>query len=321
MKPLLLNAAQQGDVTKDLLMPLREHGVTVEQWDKMREHPALKAAKTVWGDAIRTALAELDSPQSTMPRISSTNPYSSEWVTPDSGWNYTIHGLVPAIQIALVAVHRKLGLADCFTAKAVEYADDGRADGIIVFPFLRDLGTAYDIPEPTGNGYGRLGEKVWEKVSADRKGNVYNYRKGELGSNYVRLNAQVRSRLEALEAFVPAEEGVVHYHAIPTNTGSLFAGYGPRNARVTALEQGILPLGFVQVLCIMLAWLERLNRYSVRWIDCPADEYDWDAGGAWARCPCVGFDGGMLGLDARGAGNAHGLFGSAVAFPGVPGNS
>jgi len=248
------------------------------------------------------------------------NPYSSEKVTPDSGWNYSTQGL-RTVEQQLESVHFKLGFVGTCTPKLVEYSDDGRADGIVVIPFLRDLGTALAIPDPTGAGYGRLGEKVWEKVSVDRMGAAYNYRNGQLGSNYVRLNTDARSQLEALEAKTPAEEGIVHYHAIPTNTGSLFAGYSPRNARVSALGNGILPLGFVQVLCALLAWPDRLKKYNVRWIDCPADEYSWGADGRWGGCLCVGFDDGGLRLDAGGADDAFGYYGSAVAFPGVPGNS
>jgi hypothetical protein len=249
-----------------------------------------------------------------------TNPYADEKTKPDASWNYSLTGLLTASEQA-ASVHQKLGFQGTYEVKLVEYPEDGRADGVIVIPFLRDLGTAFGVPDPTGDGYGKVGENVWERVSTDRKGKVDNYRKRQLGSNYVRLNADARALLEAIEAKVPAEKGVIYYHAIPTNTGSLFAGYSPRNARLSSLQQDILPLGFVQVLCIMLAWPQRLSKYNVRWIDCPADEYNWEAVGAWAYCPCVYFYDGKLGLNAGGAGYARGYYGCAVAFPGVTGNS
>jgi hypothetical protein len=259
-----------------------------------------------FGDRLRALIQEF---------FTVVNPFAGEKTAPNRDWDYTATSL-PTVGAQLASLEIGLDLTG-FTLKQVSYPIDPRADGMLVIPFLRDLGTAFEVTEPTGNGYGPLGELVWGKVSAARKGAAHNYRAGELSSDYIRLNADVRARLEALEVKVPAEEGVVHCHVIPVNSGNLYAGFGPRNARFDSLQKGMLPLGFVQILCMMLAWPERLAKYGVRWIDCSADEYSWQADGAWADCPYVDFRGDWLKLCAVGAGYAHSRCGSAVAFPGV----
>lgn len=58
---LLLEEAQQADVTKGFLDILADEGVTAEEWQIIRAYPRIKATKPYWGDAVRASLAKLRS--------------------------------------------------------------------------------------------------------------------------------------------------------------------------------------------------------------------------------------------------------------------
>lgn len=183
------------------------------------------------------------------------------------------------------------------------------ADGLALLPSLRFLGKLLKIADPYGAGYGVIIGRLCELLSTQRDGAFHNYRKGELTEAYVRLYAEVRERLEQLEAATPGDVLV-----LPISFGNLYAGWSVRAARWEALDQEQLPLGGAHVACLLLVMPERLTAYEQLWIDCPGDEHNWYADGRWSRCLYFRFDFGQLGLTAHGADYADDGCGSVVAF-------
>ena len=244
------------------------------------------------------------------------NPYADEKAEPNTSYGYpstTLPSVDEQIARQLAGIP---GLSDIQAVK-VEYRDASSVgtDGLMAIPFLTDLGRLLGIEDPLGAGYGTLGEKVLEGIDSTRR--FYNYRKGELGSDYVRLNAEAREKLQALESKAAPEEGKLRFHILPVSMGKSLQGYSPRNALCTALLSNRLPLGFVQIGCTLLGWPERLTAYEQMFVDCPADEYNWDARGVWAYCPYFCFDDDELGLFAYDAVTAYEYYGSPVASLGV----
>lgn len=253
----------------------------------------------------------------------STNPYASEKVNSDRSWDYRTNNKVSLVEQADRQIRAIPGLGKLeATVIRFQGKKPSEADAMMAVPFLTDLGLNLGIPDPLTDGYGPLGETIFRGISANRS--FYNYRKGQMSSQYVRMHAEVRERLHALETkpcegVTGPEKGKLRFYSLPVSMGKYFAGYSPRNARHTALEaDNLLPLGFVQIACLLLAWPERLAKCGQRWIDCSADEWDRGARGEWANCPVFSFRGGRLGFGARWSPDAHGgRYGSPVAFLGA----
>ena len=218
------------------------------------------------------------------------------------GWSVpSLNDLQTRLQKAIPGLPITLPIGDTYVPQGF--------DGMALVPKLSALARIFGVDDPYGSGYGELLEKVLDIIGGKRS--FYNYRNGVLGSNYLRLHDEVRSKLEALESEADGDVLVV-----PISFGNLFAGYSARNARHTALGKGQLPLGSVQVACLLLSMSERLVSYDDLWIDCPADEYNDDADGEWSYSPCFDFSG-RLRFIASWSDGAYGRCGSAVAALGV----
>lgn len=180
-----------------------------------------------------------------------------------------------------------------------------------VFP--ERLGLRYDIPDGNGTNYGRVIEEVVlpavAKVYTDGDYGFQNYRAGELGPDYVRL--EVRGRL-----ILEARQEATEYDAFiaPVSYGHRWQPwtYSPRNARETTLLTKELSQGSVQIGCHLVAQPTRLTHNDHLWIDCSGDEYNWDAVGRWGRSPCFRFRGGRLKFSARWAVSANDDYASVV---------
>ena len=192
-------------------------------------------------------------------------------------------------------------------------------DGLGYHIFPERLGLRHYINEGNGDNYGRVIEEVvlpaLERVYKAQSRNLYNYRTGELGSNYIRLDERVRAILQQMQ-----EQSEFDAFIAPVSLGQLWKPQtlSTRNARETCfLNKKLLPLGSVQVGCHLVAMPDRLTDYDHLWIDCPGDEYDWGAGGTWTSSPYFGFDAGRLEFSTGGADGANGNDGSGVASLGV----
>jgi hypothetical protein len=285
------------------------------------EHTARVAAPTKtaaqnliarWNEAKKLILPILE-------QLAITNPFEKEKVSPNGDWRYdtaTLPNLdtqVARIMGALTGV----GPVGIGHAPAWQGEITDKADGLTAIPSLLDLGKMLEVDDPLGAGYGQLLEKVLDRLSAARNGKFYNYRKGQLGPNYVRLHEGVRQRREELENAIPYVEQKIRFLIAPVSTGRHYQGYSPRNARIDALELGALPLDPISVALMLVAWPERLNKYPQTLIDCSGCEYSWDADGEWTRVCYFYFDVSELEFDARDAGLPRDGCGAAVAFPGV----
>jgi hypothetical protein len=218
------------------------------------------------------------------------------------GWSVpSLNDLETRLQEAIPGLSITLPTGDTYVPQGF--------DGMALVPKLSALARILGVDDPYGSGYGELLEKVLGIISGKRS--FYNYRNGVLGSNYLRLHDEVRGKLEALESEMDGDVLVV-----PISFGNLYAGYSARNARHTSLGKGQLPLGSVQVACLLLSMPERLVSYDDLWIDCPADEYNDDADGEWSCSPDLSFVDG-LSFYAGWSDNARGYCGSAVAALGV----
>ena len=190
--------------------------------------------------------------------------------------------------------------------------------GYHIFP--ERLGLRHGISDCNGASYGHLiQEVVFPKLAEVYKANgrgFENYRAGELGSDYIRLELRGRVALEAIQA-------VTEYDAYiaPVSYGKRWAPntLSPRNARETALLAKELAQGSAQVGCHLIAQPGRLVAYEDLFLDCSGDEYNWDAGGGWSSCPGFYFRDGALRFSADWAEDADEYYGSVVALsPGVP---
>jgi len=240
------------------------------------------------------------------------NPYKDKQAK--IGYHYPDGWACPAIlnQVQrLMAAFPGLDFSDAEEmAKKVVVPED--ADGVMVIPKLSALARIFNIADPYGSGYGQLVEKVIAVIAAIRK--TYNYRAGELGENYIRLNADAKLLIEELEAADGADFLVMAINFGDWKTGLC---YSPRNARWQALNiNQQLPLGSVHVGCMLIADPSRLVAYENLFIDCSADEYNWGADGRWSYSVYFSFGGDELEFYARGADRAYGHCGSAVAFLG-----
>ena len=137
-----------------------------------------------------------------------------------------------------------------------------------------------------------------------------NYRKGELGPQYVRILAEAKDLLIQLEANTPGDVLVM-----ALDFGNGYAGWSPRAAKWESVNNDQLPLTAAHVAVLLLTMPDRLVAWENLFIDC-ADEYNWNADGYWSDSLCFYFYDGDLRFDARGSDYPIGDYGLAVAFPG-----
>jgi hypothetical protein len=242
------------------------------------------------------------------------NPYEKERVT--QAWHYPKGFAVPSVSAQIervkllwpgIDVSNVITLADRFSSLPAGF------DGVEVKPKIAYLGRTWDMGSPYATHYGPTVEKVLAMLDTQRSGKFINYRSGEMTERYIRPQAEVLELLRQIEDNTPGDVMVT-----PVSLGNLYAGYSARNGRFDALSRGYLPNGAAHVGCSLLVMPERLTEYGQLFMDCPGDEWNGDAGGYWARCPCFYFFGGHLEFRARDAGIAGDYCGGVVSCPGVP---
>ena len=244
------------------------------------------------------------------------NPYFGECVKPNQNWSYD-PATLPSTDLQATAATATFGL-QAITPVLVEYTRvmPRRADGRIIVPSLTDLGRVLGIADPLGKGYGPMTEKLVNLLGAMQP-QFNNRRRGMLTERHMRLHEQVRARWEQLEQQFPAKNPTdFRCFVLPVNSGSLYQGYSPRNARTDALLKSWLPLGPVEVAWMLAAWPKRLAVKTHTCIDCSGAEYSPDADGQfdYVLSFCV-FEGALkFGLDWADA--PSGSYGSAfVVLP------
>src|SRR3990167_8217716 len=160
------------------------------------------------------------------------NPYKDERTK--QSYYYPKGWTVPSIEEQAQRLGNLLpGLT--LPTQAPEIAVPKGFDGFAIVPKVSALGKLFSIQDPYGAGYGQVVEQLLGLIDKQRK--FYNYRKGELGPNYIRIEERVRGRLQMTEGETEGDCLVV-----PISFGNLYAGYSPRNARETTLRTQQLPL-------------------------------------------------------------------------------
>lgn len=215
----------------------------------------------------------------------------------------------------LMAAFPGIVLPDPVWEGVVPAGFDGPAYNI----FPERLGLKHDIPMGNGENYGKVIETVvmpaLKVVYAANGRGCFNHREGQLGPNYIKLRGRGRKILEDRQAATNLDAFIA-----PISLGQLWAPltYSPRNAYETAILSGkMLPEGSVQVGCHLVAMPDRLAAYEHLFVDCPGDQYNWDADGCWAYCPYFRFNDDKLKFGAGDAGSTDEDYGSSLASLGV----
>jgi len=165
------------------------------------------------------------------------------------------------------------------------------------------------IPKPSkvASSYNGAVVLMTELMAKQRK-DWYNYRRGCLGSDHLRLTDKTEQALAKLEKETPGD-----FLVIPVQTGLRHCGRSVRQARgmFSSNEWG---LGPYEVGIILLVHPERLQKYKHLGIDCTGCEYSSAADGQFDDCLYFNWGGGRLGFsDGWGSGSGQDC-GSASGF-------
>lgn len=152
--------------------------------------------------------------------------------------------------------------------------------------------------------FGSYNEAVLQVMAALKESRTtYDWRGGNWGPEYLR-------QLPIKESFWNTQGDII---ILGAQFGQKHAGKSVQQAR-EALQPHELPLGLYECLIILLTHPERLQSYDDLGIDCPGDEYSYNADGAFSGAPFLCFSGGGVDFDAGGLSAVRGDFGSASAF-------
>lgn len=163
--------------------------------------------------------------------------------------------------------------------------------------------------EKLASTYGEAVEKVLAAIGTQRDGELYNFRKGRLGPQYLHQHERTVRMLQMLGDQQKDYDILV----VPAQFGRRHRGRSDRRARevMSANEFG---LGAFVVGCMFLTHPERLVSYHDLWVSCAGDESAQSAGGQFDSAPSFDFRDLCVAFDAHEVSHAHGGFGSASAF-------
>ena len=155
--------------------------------------------------------------------------------------------------------------------------------------------------------YGEAVEKVLAMIGSKRK--FYNYRDGQLGTEYLRQHAKTAKMFQKLGDEQKDHDILV----VPAQFGLRHKGRSVRRARevFAANEFG---LGAFAIGIMLLTHPEREVQWEQLHVDCAGDEFSPDADGDFSLAPLFRFGGGRVRFGARWCGSAGGDYGSASAF-------
>lgn len=199
------------------------------------------------------------------------NPYASQRKKPDPTRTYDKSTLLTP-EGQMIKQLEGLGLdPDCGVVVHSNLSTTAKTDGLMPIPFISDLGRVFEIDRPFNRGYGWLGLRVLEELGKTRRlANEFKKREFE----DFQLYNDVREKLYTLECQTNPIEDKVRFFLLPVSMGATLAGYGRQNARITSLLANRLPLGHIQIACLLMGWPERLTAYEELWLLCSADVVD-----------------------------------------------
>lgn len=156
--------------------------------------------------------------------------------------------------------------------------------------------------------YGEAVQKVLDLIKRTR-GKFYNYREGQLGSNYLRQSQKSIKAWEILSEQQKDHDIIV----VPAQFGLRHRGRSVRRA-LEVMNADEFGLGAFAIGIMILTHPERLQHYDDLWIDCAGDEFSSETDGEFDRAPCFGFHDGGVWFGTSGVGPASGRYGSASGF-------
>jgi hypothetical protein len=151
--------------------------------------------------------------------------------------------------------------------------------------------------------------KVLEALKKSRKDGFYNYRDGELGSEYLRQHQRTVTAFEKLAAEQPDHDILV----VPAQFGLRHRGRSVRRAR-EVFQTNEFGLGAFAVAIMILTHPERFTKYEDLCVDCSGDEYAPGAVGGFSGAPYFFWYVGKLRFDTLWASDVYDLFGSVSGF-------
>ena len=158
--------------------------------------------------------------------------------------------------------------------------------------------------EKLGQSYGEALERILAAIGSSRT--FCNYRKGCLGSAYLRQSARTAELFQRLSEQQAGYDILV----VSCQFGLSHRGRSVRRA-LELMEESEAGLSAFAVACMLLTHPERLATGQELWIDCAGDEYSDGGDGRFGRAPCFGFSMCELGFGASYVGYAGGRYGSA----------
>ncbi len=185
----------------------------------------------------------------------------------------------------------------CADEKLVEKSLPTGAEGYFAIPRW----------EKVADSYGEAVQKVLDLIKQTREFN--NYRKGKLGSQYLRQYAKTARMFQTFGD----EQKDYDILVVPAQFGLNHRGKSVRRTR-EAMNASEFGLGAFAVGIMLLTHPERLKNYDDLWIDCAGDEYSPVGCGQFASVPCFYFHGGELRFGTRSFASAYAHYGSASAF-------
>ena len=155
---------------------------------------------------------------------------------------------------------------------------------------------------------GEAVQKVLDMIKKTRGGKFYNYRDGQLGSQYLRQSAKSVKAFQKLGLEQKDHDILV----VAAQFGLRHRGRSVRRARevMNASEFG---LGAFAIGIMLLTHLERLKHYDDLWIDCAGDEFSCVGGGRFGYAPCFRFGDDGVKFGACDVDVAYGRCGAASA--------
>lgn len=159
------------------------------------------------------------------------------------------------------------------------------------------------------NTYGQALERVLGELSKTRGGKFINYRRGQLGPDWLR---QTTKKVEAMDRIASRQEGH-DILVVPAQFGICHHGRSVSQARKAMVTTEFV-FGGLEVATMLLTHPERLRDFRDLSADCAGDEYSWNANGQFFRALCFSFSCGRLEFSARVVGSPFSYYGPVSGF-------
>lgn len=208
-------------------------------------------------------------------KLSISNQFADEEVPSEYGYLSGYNSGVKPITEQTERLRELLPGIGCADINLAEQALPENAEGYFAIPRWQKVA-------PT---YGEALEKVLDLLASTRK--FINYRKCQLGPNYLRL---IKKTAEAFEAYGKEQDSFANILVIPAQFGLRHVGRSVRRARavMSRHEFGLDPF---TIGIMLLTHPGRFMYYDDLWIHCAGAEYSPDGDGFFSKALLFRFRG------------------------------